>query len=113
MGATLVPRLRTLQEDPPQVKRDVAFGSWLCENGKTVESDRTSYSSEADLTLMLASDFKLDDELKNMILAVFRLLAFLHSQGHELTKRRTARQVAYGPEPEKQISGSMMLNDAQ
>jgi hypothetical protein len=32
---------------------------------------------------MLASDFKLDDELKNVILAVFRHFAFSYSQGHK------------------------------
>lgn len=29
---------------------------------------------------MFASDFELDGELKNAILSVFRILAFLHSQ---------------------------------
>src|SRR5262249_11895910 len=60
---------------------NVAYGSWLCENAKTLERDRTSYSSKTDLALKLASNFNLDDELKNAILAVFRSFAFLHSQG--------------------------------
>jgi hypothetical protein len=34
---------------------------------------------------MLASDFNLDGELENVILAVVWLLAFLHSQGHKAT----------------------------
>ncbi|CCE07894.1 hypothetical protein BRAS3843_2470030 [Bradyrhizobium sp. STM 3843] len=39
--------------------------------------------SKADLALMLASNFKLAGDLKNVILAVFRLLAFLHRQGQK------------------------------
>ena len=58
----------------------VSCGSWLCEKAKTLERNRTSYSSETDLALKLASDFNLDDELKNVILAVFRSFAFLHNR---------------------------------
>jgi hypothetical protein len=59
---------------------DVCCGSWLCENTKTLERDRKSYSSETVLTLKLASAFNLDDELKNVILVVFQSFAFLHSE---------------------------------
>jgi hypothetical protein len=62
---------------------DVRFGSWLCENAKTLERDRRSYSSKTVLALKLANAFNLDDELKNVILVVFRSFAFLHSQGHK------------------------------
>jgi hypothetical protein len=58
------------------------FGSWLCENSETLELDRRSYSSKTVLALRLATAFNLDGELKNVILAVFRCFAFLHSQGH-------------------------------
>jgi hypothetical protein len=59
------------------------FGSWLCENAKTLERDRRSYSSKTVLALKLANAFNLDDELTNVILVVFRSFAFLHSQGHK------------------------------
>jgi hypothetical protein len=47
----------------------------------TLERNRRSYSSKAVLVLELASAFNLEDELRNVILAVFRFFAFSHSQG--------------------------------
>ncbi|WP_143199988.1 hypothetical protein, partial [Bradyrhizobium sp. NAS80.1] len=72
---------------------DVAFGSWLCENAKALERDRRSYSSKAVLALKLARRFNLDDELKNVILAVSRSFAFLHSQGHSRPTLRVSAAV--------------------
>ena len=62
---------------------DVHCGSWLCENARTLGGDRTSYSFKPVLGVKLASAFKLENELKNVIPAGFRSFAFLHSQGHK------------------------------
>jgi hypothetical protein len=62
--------------------RHVGLGSWSCENAKTRDHDRRSYSSETALALNRASAFNLTNELKNAILAAFRSFAFLHTQGH-------------------------------
>jgi hypothetical protein len=63
---------------------DFCFGSWLCENGKTLNDDRRSYSSKTVLGLQLAFAFNLRIELKNVILVVLRFFAFSHSQGQKL-----------------------------
>ena len=63
-------------------------GSWLCEKAKTLERDRRSYPSKTVLWLKLASAFNIDDELKNVILVVFRSFAFFHSHGHFRRIRR-------------------------
>jgi hypothetical protein len=60
---------------------DFRFGSWLCENVKTLDDDRRSCSSKTALALELASALNIKNELKNAILAAFRSLAFSHSQG--------------------------------
>jgi hypothetical protein len=57
-------------------------GFWLCENARTPDSDRRSYSFKTVSTVKLASTFNLKRELENVILAAFRSFAFLHSQGH-------------------------------
>src|SRR6201984_3556133 len=62
--------------------RHVGLGSWSCENAKTRDHDRRSYSSETALALNRASALNLTNELKNVILAAFRSFAFLHTQGH-------------------------------
>lgn len=54
-----------------------------CENARTLERDRRSYSSKPVLRLKLAKAFNFEDELKNAILVEFRSFAFSHSQGHE------------------------------
>src|SRR5258705_2058496 len=70
---------------------DVRCGSWLCENAKTLNRDRRSYSSKTALGLQFESAFNLEIELKNVILAAFRLFAFLHSQGQTRTSRHSCR----------------------
>jgi hypothetical protein len=65
--------------------RKVRFGSWLCENAKTPDGDRRSYSSKTVLALKRASVLNLESELKNVILTAFRSLAFSHSQGQTRT----------------------------
>jgi hypothetical protein len=55
---------------------EVRFGSWLCENAKTPEGDRRSYSSNTVLALKLADVLNSENELKNLILVTFRLFGF-------------------------------------
>jgi hypothetical protein len=57
---------------------DVRFGSWLCENARTLGGDRTSYSLKTDFAVKRASALNLENELKNVILAEFRSFAFSH-----------------------------------
>jgi hypothetical protein len=59
----------------------------LCENAKTPDGDRRSYSSKTVLALKRASVLNSESELKNVILTAFRSLAFSHSQGQKLTSR--------------------------
>src|SRR5258705_2549213 len=73
---------------------DVRCGSWLCENAKTLNRDRRSYSSKTALGLQFESAFNLVIELKNVILVAFRLFAFLHSQGQTRTSRPICRMSA-------------------
>jgi hypothetical protein len=68
----------------PRSKRpNVRSGSWLCENAKTPDGDRRSYSSKTVLALKRASVLNSESELKNVILTAFRSLAFSHSQGQK------------------------------
>src|SRR5258705_11114239 len=73
---------------------DVRCGSWLCENAKTLNRDRRSYSSKTALGLQFESAFNLEIELKNVILVAFRLFAFLHSQGQIRKSGRASGQSA-------------------
>ena len=77
----------TKRVDPEIQNERVRVGSWSCENAKTRDRDRRSYSSETALALNRASVLNLTNELKNVILAAFRSFAFLHTQGQELTCR--------------------------
>ncbi|TYL86973.1 hypothetical protein FXB40_41080 [Bradyrhizobium rifense] len=60
----------------------VGFESWLCENVKTLNRDRRSYSFKTVLVAQRASEFNLGIELKNIILRRVSIFEFLHSQGH-------------------------------
>ena len=60
---------------------DVSFGSWLCENAKTLNRDRRSYSSKTVLVAQRASGFNLEIELKNIILRRVSIFEFSRSQG--------------------------------
>jgi hypothetical protein len=62
--------------------RHVRFGSWLCENAKTLNRDRRTCSSKTVLVAQRASGFNLEIELKNIILRRVSIFEFLHSQGH-------------------------------
>jgi hypothetical protein len=68
---------------------DVRFGSWLCENAKTLNRDRRSYSSKTVLVAQRASGFNLEIELKNIILRRVSIFEFLHSQGQKATFGRS------------------------
>jgi hypothetical protein len=63
----------------------VRYGSWLCENAKTLNRDRRSYSSKTVSVAQRASGFNLEIELKNIILRRVSIFEFLHSQGHVWT----------------------------
>jgi hypothetical protein len=63
----------------------VGFGSWLCENAKTLNRDRRTCSSKTVLVAQRASGFNLEIELKNIILRRVSIFEFLHSQGHQRT----------------------------
>lgn len=67
-----------------------------------LERDRRSHSSKTIVALKLATAFNLDDELKNVILVVFRSFAFLHSQGHSRPGRVSGKSghVRYAPQAE-------------
>jgi hypothetical protein len=71
----------------------VRNGSWLCENAKTLNRDRRSYSSKTVTVLVAqrASGFNLEVELKNIILRRVSIFEFLHSQGHSLQRRPSGK----------------------
>jgi len=75
----------------------VRFGSWLCENAKTLNRDRRSYSSKTVLVAQQASGFNLEIELKNIILRRVSIFEFLHSQGHRRTSTRATGKSALHP----------------
>src|SRR5215831_11860051 len=75
--------------------RDVRVGSWLCENAKTLNRGRTSYSSKTTLAAQRAREFNLEVDLKNIILRRVLIFEFLHSQGH--LRHSCSRPTTSGP----------------
>jgi hypothetical protein len=65
----------------PAASLHVRSGSRLCENGKTLNRDRRSCSSETALVPQRRSGLNLEAELKNIILRGVSIFEFLHSQG--------------------------------
>ena len=63
-----------------QPPRHIPTLPWLCENAKTLNRDRRSYSSKTVLAAQRASGFNLEIELKNIILRRVSIFKFLHSQ---------------------------------
>ena len=61
--------------------REVAFWPRLCENAKTLDRDRTSYSFNAALAAQAASPFNFEIESENIILVALRVFEFSHSLG--------------------------------
>src|SRR5262249_16345146 len=59
----------------------------VCENAKTLNRDRTSYSFETVLAAHIASPFNFEIELENIILVALRVFEFSHSLGQELTSQ--------------------------
>ena len=61
----------------PHLQRElVRLGSWLCENAKTLNRDRRTYSSKTILVTQRASEFNLEIELKISFFVAFRFLSF-------------------------------------
>src|SRR5437899_7678969 len=73
----------------------VRVGSWLSENAKTLNRDRTSYSSKTVLVAQRASGFNLEIELKNIILRRVSIFEFLHSQGQNRKSASTPLGVRF------------------
>jgi len=59
------------------------FGSSPCENAKSLDSDRTSYSFNAALAAQTASPFNFEIEPENIILVALRVFEFSHSLGQD------------------------------
>jgi len=66
---------------------DDGFGSWLCENAKTLNRNRRSYSSKTALIAQGASGLNLEAGLENIILRCVSIFELLHGQGQKLTSR--------------------------
>jgi hypothetical protein len=71
-------------------RRHVRVGSSPCENAKTLDRDRTSYSFNAALAAQTASPFNFEIEPENIILVALRAFEFSHSLDPELTCGRWA-----------------------
>src|SRR4029434_3492128 len=84
------PMLREICDVP-----NVRLGSWLCENAKTLNRDRRSYSSKTVLVAQQASGFNLEIELKNIILRRVSIFEFLHSQGQTQKSERATGRSAF------------------
>jgi hypothetical protein len=62
---------------------DFRDGSRLCENAKTLNRDRTSYSFRTILGAHTASQFNFEIELENIILVELQVFKFSHSLGQK------------------------------
>src|SRR6476661_5302349 len=80
----------------------VRNGSWLCENAKTLNRDRRSYSSKTVLVAQRASGFDLEIELKNIVLRRVSIFEFLHSQGQ--TQKSECAKLGSPLYPQEQTS---------
>jgi hypothetical protein len=75
----------SLHSETKAARNDVGYGPWLCENAKTLNDDRRSYSSEIIHGLETAIAFDLKTAMKNIIPVAFGFFAFPHSQGQKAT----------------------------
>jgi hypothetical protein len=75
----------------------VSLGSWLCENAKTLNRDRRTYSSKTVLVAQRASGFNLEIELKNIILRRVSIFEFLHSQSQTQKSGSATGKSAFPP----------------
>ena len=64
-----------------QEAADVSFWPSLCENAKTLDRSRTSYSFKTALGAHTVSPFNFEIEAENIILAALRVFEFSHSLG--------------------------------
>src|SRR2546425_5446069 len=97
-------------------KGDFRYGSWLCENAKTLHRDRRSYSSKTVLVAQQASGFNLEIELKNIILRRVSIFEFLHSQGQTeksgcSTGRSASPRIADIPRNHRHVSKVLPKTD--
>jgi hypothetical protein len=67
------------------------LGSSPCENAKTLDRDRTSYSFNTALGAQAASPFTFEIEPENIILVALRVFEFSHSLGHSRPSRIDGR----------------------
>jgi hypothetical protein len=74
-----------LEADIPPHTRHFGFGPKPCENAKTLDRDRTSYSFNAALGAQAASSFTFEIEPENIILVALRVFEFSHSLGQQAT----------------------------
>ena len=58
-----------------------SYGPSPCENAKTLDRDRTSYSFNAALAAQTASPFNFEIEPENIILVALRVFEFSHRLG--------------------------------
>src|SRR5437764_11788175 len=70
-----------------------ALGPRLCENAKTLNRDRRSYSSKTRLVAQRARGFQLRDRTENIILHRVSIFKFSHSLGHFRPIQRDRRPV--------------------
>jgi hypothetical protein len=97
-----------------------------CENAKTLNRDRRSYSSKTALVAQGASGLNLEIGLKNIILRCVSIFEFLHGRGHSRRFDRTTatfglppatdtvsagRQVCFGPAGDVKLSYSITSPD--
>ena len=79
-----------------------ARGPWPCENAKTLNRDKRSYSSKSYssktvLVAQQANGFNIAIELKNIILRRVSIFEFLHSQGQSRRFDRTTATFGLPP----------------
>jgi hypothetical protein len=86
-GQNLISRAASEKKAQSFSERSTKVRFWpsLCENAKTLNRERRSYSSKTVLAAQRASGFNLEIELKNIILHRVSIFEFSHSLGHQRT----------------------------
>src|SRR5215831_13302482 len=83
---TWLPASRLLLPRSGLERSDFVLWPRPCENARTLNRDRTSYSFKTDLGANIASPIDFEIELENIILVALRVFEFSHSLG---PKRRS------------------------
>ena len=78
----------------------MSWGSWLCENAKTLNRDRRSYSPKTALVAQGASGLNLEVGLGNIILRCVSICELLHGQGQKAKFRVDPRTSAWASKPD-------------